>query len=40
MSVSTVKATINGQIYNLTLNDSTGKYGSDHYRTVNIQLQQ
>lgn len=26
MSVSTVKATINGQIYNLTLNDSTGKY--------------
>lgn len=26
MSISTVKATINGQTYNLTLNSSTGKY--------------
>nr|DAY68088.1 MAG TPA: Ig-like domain protein [Caudoviricetes sp.] len=26
MSISTVKATINGQTYNLTLNNSTGKY--------------
>ena len=26
MSLSTVKATINGQTYNLTLNNSTGKY--------------